>query len=136
MVLKDQKGPDTAISATDLSSGPGLSDTRIIRRITASIIGSFALLPRSGFLFYNCQWCGQFKEMGRWGTRALPCKTPRRADQCLPHNAVGHRGYKEMDFHVGNLSRGRTLGGRIGRRRVRPSFPNMTNGFHACLRLS
>ena len=122
MVLKDQKGPDTAISATDLSSGPGLSDTRIIRQIAASTIGSFALLPRSGFLFYNHRWCGQFKEMGRWGTRALPCKTPRRADQCLPHNAVGHRGYKEMDCHVGNLSRGCTLGGRIGGGGLGPRF--------------
>ena len=28
MVLKDQKGPDTAILATDLSSGPGFSDTQ------------------------------------------------------------------------------------------------------------
>jgi hypothetical protein len=121
VVLKDQKGPDTAISATDLSSGPGLSDTRIIRRIAASTIGSFALLPRSGFLFYNRRWCGQFKEMGRWGTRALPCKTPRRADQCLPHNAVGHRGYKEIDCHVGNLSR-RTLGGRIGGGGLGPRF--------------
>ena len=60
--------------------------------------------------------------VGRWGTRVLPCKTPRRADQCLPHNAVGHRGYKEMDCHVGNLSRGRTLGGRIGGGGLGPRF--------------